>query len=1680
MLDLEKNRVYDIGEIETLKSTAVSLLSTGIDACISWDYSITELNTLQSQTPVKSGQLSSALSSAGTLYQSDYDVEKCWIDGALTNIITNIPAQDAAGVQLLEPLSENLQLIMGMIEDLAGCIEAAGTNLSLSEFQEKIEGVKQDWDNSTLIENLQEFETSFIGMLENTCYGADPVNMSTGNFVYRYTDLSTGGEQPLTFVRTYNAMSRHKGILGRCWSHNWEKCLKEKDNKLVLYHEDGRQETFVPEDTSGQIETERTEEKTARVYVSSLNRQAKIIQNREGKSLSVTGEGIFEYYDKDGYLFLLEDNKNSQTILEYEEDRLVRVYKKTGEELRFSYGDKDRLVEVRDHTGRTIHFSYEGKKLVKAEDPEGNAFTYEYGENGRISRILDKRNVPVLENEYDDYRRVLLQRFPDGGELRFDYQDKKKAVRLTEQNGSITTYVHDRKFRSKKTIFEDGYEEWEYDAEGRVKRKRDKNGNETFHAYDEKGRPTETTDPLGNKTTKTYDGRGRLTEILHPDGTKTSYAYDEKGRPVRMVNQEGEATLLSYENGESRPSHVTYADGSTMQLTYDAKGNILSIQYPDGTGMSYTYDALSRVTEAVDGNGNTTRIEYDGLDRIKGVKRADGARQSLTYNPMGEAVRIEDFDGYVSTWEYNEINKPVLYVDKQGRKTLTEYDKMWNVSRVTDPEGGITEYAYDKQKRLIQVKDPLGRAVRFAYDGNGNRTKVLYPDDTCMQYEYDALNRVVKETDRAGRTTLTEYDVMGNVSCTTDNAGNKTLYAYDACNRKIKETDRSGAVTEYTYTPLGKTDRILHSDGRMEQYHYGPGGRLDKQDKGDGTWESFTYDRNGNLTKKCCQDGRTYTYTYDCLNRVTEICLNGKPQKTYAYDAMGNITSVKDAAGRETRYQYSPMGKLLAITDAMGNRVFYSYNGRDELTGILQMEKDGKSEFLIPEEDRALLDEDWIKIKKHNEENHDLHLTLLTRDQAGQITKMTDAFGREDIYEYDCMGNVRKRTDQNGEEILWEYHADGQVSSITYPGGKKAVYAYDALARLSRIQDWLGETIFTYDKEGNLTESKDHNGQVMTYTYTPAGKRECVCYPDGSSTEYGYDAMGRVENIQCGALSLTYGYDEWGHLSLCKRSNGILTKLNYDTEGRITDLIHEDENGILEAFHCGYDLTGNRTYLKRESSEEEYSFHKTYEYDSLDRLVTIKEDGNTAASFVYDGYGNRIKECWYKNGQALSEEPQIRALSYNALNQLTEDGQNRYTYDVKGNLTEVKGSNGTVRRMTYDANGCLMELYENEKLIQTNEYNGAGIRTESIFGDNRTAYVADYDDPYHRTAVEYGENERGRNYLWHDNTLLGIPNEGIHVLSDLFHSPVRITDKERTTQNLYAYDEYGTLKSQKETLPLSFGYTGYRKESVSNLYFAGSREYNVESGRFLSKDSYRYMDYEDPSSLNLYAYAKANPLKYLDYDGHECIEEKSYLEKSLEMIILGDYSDEVTGLGLLGSVALGVLGLDFPADIRDLSACFTVNFDPSDPMWWLNLAGCAAAFLPLVGGLKFLDEGAELVKYSDEAVEAAGDVGKHLDEAVEGGTDVIETVSKTNPFDLQPTHSPTLSKNKMNALMDDIKVNGIQEPIKYVEYNGQMYVVDGHHRLLAAKRLGLTEVPIEKVDLPYAGYNTIDDLLWFE
>ncbi len=1586
MVGLEENRVYDIGQIETLRRTATELLDTGIASCITWDMTAEELSSILAGTPIKCAELSRALASvSGKLNRPEYETDRFKVNGILCNVTARIPQQDMEGSRVLEPLTDNLQLLMGMTEDLEGCIKAAGTSLMLAEFQQKIDGVKQEWDNTVLEDNLAMFETILIGMPRDVSYAADPVNMSTGNFIYGYTDLSIKGERPLMFKRTYNAMSRRKGILGRGWVHNWEKRLEEKDGKLVLYHEDGREEHFFAQENGDEEEI-----LPIRAYRSKGSLESLILKNENGNTLLTRNGQPAEYYDEAGRLILCEEGSGIKTALKYEGDRLTKIRRNTGEEICLFYDEKGHLAEVKDHTGRKISLSYSGKKLVSVTDPEGHAFRYEYGANGRISRMYDKRNVCILENEYDDYRRITLQRFPDGGVIRFDYQDKKKSIQITEQNTNTVTYIHDKQFREKRIISANGCEEWEYDTDGHVSRKRNKSGKATGYAYNKDGRLTEETDALGGKTIRAYDENGRLLSVTHPDNTKDVLGYDTYGRLTNVTDREGEKVSLSYMEADNRPYKITLADGSEMHLCYDERGNILSVDYPDGGCTSYEYDQLNRVTANRDGNGNITRFAYNSMDRITGIQRADGAVQKIEYNPMGEAVRIEDYDGLSMKWEYNVLNKPSVYEDKQGRKTFMEYDLMWNLSRLTDPEGAVTEYAYDRQNRLESVTDPLGRTVRFTYDADGNRTGICYPDGTKSSYEYDVLNRVTSETDRAGRVTRKEYDCMGNLVSVSDNAGEKTCYTHDKCGRKITETDRTGAVTQYTYTSLGKKESVVHPGGRTERWQYGLGGRLDRYEKGDGTWEVYGYDKNGNLTSKSYQDGNEHTYRYDCLNRMTDILLNGKKEKSYTYDAMGNMTSMEDASGRVTRYAYSPSGKLLSVTDVLGNKVFYAYNGRDELTGILQL-ADGEELTFLMEEKEPHLDKDWQMIAEHNRKNHDLHLTLFTRDAAGQTVKVMDALGREDCYEYDIMGRVKKRTNQEGKETAWEYHPDGQVKAIFYPDGKKAAYGYDALARLQEVRDWLGDTAFAYDERGRLTKSTDHKGNVITYGWNPDGTKKSMVYPDGRQVSYAYDTAGHVSRIESGAFSLDYEYDAYGRLEECRRDNGILTKYQYDALGRLCGLSHEDKDGILEAFRCTYDENGNKGSVERTSRDSAYSFCHTYTYDRLDRLTAVYGGETLLKEYFYDGYRNRMEA-----GQICS---------YDVMNRLTAKGSEGYSYSPKGELTEIRNDETPEqsRSFAYDSNGFLTSLYQNGQLQQENFHNGLGCRTgSSLYAEklSEVSYGIDYAEPFKRILTESHTDGIKRDYLWQDDTLLGIPQDGVHVLTDLFHTPVRTAGKGGRSDSIYRYDEDGMLSKCDGTYALSFGYTGYLKESMDGLYYTGSREYSSIDGRFHSKDQYQYMDYKNPATLNLYVYAWNNPLRYFDFDGHECIEEKDYITRSLEMIFLGNFSDEVTGLGVFGSVVLGLFGLDFPMDVRDLVADLTVNFDPGSKEWWCSIGLDLLAFVPVIGALKYADEAALLAKYADDVSavakysDEANGILKNTPEIINEGNETLDELKK--------------------------------------------------------------------------------------
>ncbi len=139
-----------------------------------------------------------------------------------------------------------------------------------------------------------------------------------------------------------------------------------------------------------------------------------------------------------------------------------------------------------------------------------------------------------------------------------------------------------------------------------------------------------------------------------------------------------------------------------------------------------------------------------------------------------------------------------------------------------------------------------------------------------------------------------------------------------------------------------------------------------------------------------------------------------------------------------------------------------------------------------------------------------------------------------------------------------------------------------------------------------------------------------------------------------------------------------------------------------------------------------------------------------------------------------------------------------------------------------------------------------------------------------------------------------------------------------------------------------------------------------------------------------------------------------------------------------------------------------------------------------VGGAYSIVKGSKNVVKADEKLKENSSSLKFKDFKTNGvkettivnnSANKLDKAGFVHPLDLTVTHELTLSKSKFKKLKEDIKNNGIKESIKYVQYNGKKYVVDGHHRLQASKELGIKDIPVERVELPYLGYKTFNDLL---
>ena len=96
---------------------------------------------------------------------------------------------------------------------------------------------------------------------------------------------------------------------------------------------------------------------------------------------------------------------------------------------------------------------------------------------------------------------------------------------------------------------------------------------------------------------------------------------------------------------------------------------------------------------------------------------------------------------------------------------------------------------------------------------------------------------------------------------------------------------------------------------------------------------------------------------------------------------------------------------------------------------------------------------------------------------------------------------------------------------------------------------------------------------------------------------------------------------------------------------------------------------------------------------------------------------------------------------------------------------------------------------------------------------------------------------------------------------------------------------------------------------------------------------------------------------------------EDYLIRSAECVVLGNFTDEVTILGVGVQIVLGIFDLDLPCDIRDIIADVR-NLAQADEIKWDMIAMLA---LDLIGVKEF--------RYSDETAEAVASGEKLLKES---------------------------------------------------------------------------------------------------
>ena len=412
----------------------------------------------------------------------------------------------------------------------------------------------------------------------------------------------------------------------------------------------------------------------------------------------------------------------------------------SGRKWKFKYSNIGDLLEVTDPQGNKYEYSYDTlRRVTQIKDPEGNIYSFEYNHKNLV-RYIDPlgKETTYTYNPLD----LLVQVCKEGNCYSYERNEIGRVIGLVDYNGNKWKFLKD--------------------IAGYPAGLQDPLNNTIKKDYDNNFRLTSIALPNEEKITYEYDSSGRLTKINYPDGSYKEFQYDFNGNIIKAENPDSsieieydvlnrpikltEKTLnlsVSYKYSPGGfVESINYPGNLEVRYDYDKDGNVEQIKFKKGK-IRYKYNKRG-LLQRIKFKGIKIKYKYDKRGLVSKIKIL-GHRFGEIYikykrDDMGRVIKQEHIGtvGNLNTIKpfifrnavYDSASQLISLETDSGQENL-EYDSLGNLI-LWESNSGRKEFVYDYDNKLKAVK--IGnKEIKFSYTPLDYRLK---KETNNQVYEY--------------------------------------------------------------------------------------------------------------------------------------------------------------------------------------------------------------------------------------------------------------------------------------------------------------------------------------------------------------------------------------------------------------------------------------------------------------------------------------------------------------------------------------------------------------------------------------------------------------------------------------------------------------------------------------------------------------------------------------------------------------------------------------------------------------------------------------------------------------------------------------------------------------------------------------------------------------------------------